>query len=45
MTAEEGFRNAMVVQMNATLKGDRKKAERARTLVVHFRRLMDRRPN
>lgn len=41
MTAEEGFKTAMVAQMNATLKGDRKRAEKARSLVQHFRRMMD----
>jgi len=45
MTAEEGFKNAMMVQMNASLKGDRKRAEKARHLVMHFRRLMEKRPN
>ncbi len=45
MTAEEGFRNAMMVQMNASLKGDRKRAEKARALVMHFRKLMDKKHN
>jgi hypothetical protein len=45
MTAEEGFRNAMMVQMNATLKGDRKRAEKARSAVMHFRRMMEKKPN
>ncbi len=45
MTAEEGFRNAMLVQMDATLKGDRRKAERARAIVMRFRRMMDKKSN
>ncbi len=45
MTAEEGFKNAMIAQMDASLKGDRKRAEKARHLVMHFRRLMDKRSN
>lgn len=43
MTAEKGFENAMLEQMNATLHGDKRKAERARTLVQHFKNLMDKR--
>ena len=46
MTAEEGFENAMLLQMNVTLKGDTKKAEKARILVMRFRKLMERKkPN
>ncbi|HEX3035012.1 MAG TPA: hypothetical protein VHT73_07735 [Thermodesulfobacteriota bacterium] len=47
MTAEEGFENAMLIQMDATLRGDTKKAEKARAMVMKFKKLMDRknRPN
>jgi hypothetical protein len=45
MTAEEGFKSAMMAQMNASLKGDRKGEERARLVVLRFRRLMGKRPN
>ena len=45
MTAEEGFKTAMVAQMNATLKGDKKRAEKARSLVQHFKRIMDKKGN
>lgn len=43
MTAEEGFESAMLEQMNATLNGDKRRAERARQLVQHFKNLMDKR--
>lgn len=45
MTAEEGFKTAMVAQMNATLKGDKRRAEKARSLVQHFKRMMDKKGN
>ena len=45
MTAEEGFRNAMLDQMNATLRGDKRRANRARQVVQHFKRLMAKKSN
>ena len=45
MTAEEGFQHAMMVQMDATLKGDTRRAERARALVMRFRKKMEKKSN
>lgn len=42
MTAEEGFENAMIEQMKATLSGDSKRAEKARKMVKYFRSIMER---
>jgi hypothetical protein len=41
MTAEEGFKTAMMDQIRASLRGDEKREERARSLVQRYRSLME----